>query len=104
MIRIRLDELLEERGLSGYALAKKSGVHPTVISKYRNNRMRAIQLGVLDQLCAGLKCQPGDLLVWEDRKTRKRAGRANALFDSSVSQSVSQKRKAAKVAATSLLF
>ncbi len=55
-------------------------------------------------LKAGLNCQPGDLLIWEKDRARKKAGRGKRFFDASVSQSVSQKRKAAKTAAASLLF
>jgi putative transcriptional regulator len=77
MIRIRLKEILEERELSGYVLAKMSGVHPSVISKYRNNQVRAFNAEVLDQLCAALKCQPGDLLVREAGRRTKRPDKAD---------------------------
>ncbi len=63
MIILRLDELLTERNLTAYALAKKTGLHQSVISKIRRNESQALRLDVLDKLCVALECQPGDLIV-----------------------------------------
>jgi putative transcriptional regulator len=67
MIILRLDELLTERTLTAYALAKKTGLHQSVISKIRRNESQALRLDVLDKLCAALECQPGDLLAYDNR-------------------------------------
>ena len=67
MIILRLDELLTERNLTAYALAKKTGLHQSVISKIRRNESQALRLDVLDKLCAALECQPGDLLAYDNR-------------------------------------
>jgi putative transcriptional regulator len=67
MIILRLSELLTERNLTAYALAKKTGLHQSVISKIRRNESQALRLDVLDKLCAALECQPGDLLVYDNR-------------------------------------
>lgn len=63
MIRIELEKMLERRGISAYGLAKKSGLHQSVVSKLRNNKSAALRLDVLDKVCAALDCQPGDILV-----------------------------------------
>ncbi len=63
MITLKLDELLTERNLTGYAIAKKTGLHQSVISKIRRNESQALRLDVLDKLCVALECQPGDLIV-----------------------------------------
>ncbi len=67
MIILKLDELLTERNLTAYALAKKTGLHQSVISKIRRNESQALRLDVLDKLCAALECQPGDLLAYHNR-------------------------------------
>jgi putative transcriptional regulator len=67
MIILKLDELLTERNLTAYALAKKTGLHQSVVSKIRRNESQALRLDVLDKLCAALECQPGDLLAYHNR-------------------------------------
>ncbi len=71
MIILRLDELLTERNLTAYALAKKTGLHQSVISKIRRNESQALRLDVLDKLCVALECQPGDLIVSDNRITTR---------------------------------
>ncbi len=71
MITLKLDELLTERSLTAYALAKKTGLHQSVISKIRRNESQALRLDVLDKLCAALECQPGDLIVSDSLTTTR---------------------------------
>jgi putative transcriptional regulator len=71
MITLKLDELLTERNLTAYALAKKTGLHQSVISKIRRNESQALRLDVLGKLCAALECQPGDLIVSDNRITTR---------------------------------
>ncbi len=61
--------MLEKRVMSAYALHKQSGLHQSVISKIKNNKSKALQLDVLDTLCAALNCQPADLIVYESGDT-----------------------------------
>jgi DNA-binding Xre family transcriptional regulator len=71
MILLKLNEMLEKRGLTAYALhvkSRKDGkfrLHQSVISKIRHNKSRALQLDILDLLCELLDCQPSDLIVYE---------------------------------------
>ncbi len=67
MIRLKLNEMLENRGMSAYALHIKSDkkLHQSVISKIKNNDSKALQLDTLDMLCKLLDCQPADLIVYE---------------------------------------
>jgi putative transcriptional regulator len=67
MITLNLDKLLTERNLTAYALAKKTGLHQSVISKIRRNESQALRLDVLDKLCVALECKPGDLIVSDNR-------------------------------------
>jgi putative transcriptional regulator len=63
MIRLKLEELVEERGSSFYRLSVDSGIGHSTISKLRHETVKAVRLDVLDALCVALDCQPGDILV-----------------------------------------
>jgi DNA-binding Xre family transcriptional regulator len=71
MIRLKLNEMLEKRGLTAYALhvkSRKDGkfrLHQSVISKIRHNKSKALQIEILDLLCELLECQPSNLIVYE---------------------------------------
>jgi putative transcriptional regulator len=71
MIKLLLNEMLENRGMSAYALHVKSKkrLHQSVISKIKKNDSKALQLDTLDMLCELLDCQPADLIVYESGDT-----------------------------------
>ena len=71
MIEIKLNELLEARGQSLYALAQETGVRYATLWGLSNNATKMIPLNVLDQLCETLKCQPGDLITHVAQKRKK---------------------------------
>lgn len=74
MIELRLEQLLSDRGMTAYALAKEAGLHQSVISKLRHNEARALRLDVLDRVCAALNCEPGELIVRVPDKKGNKAG------------------------------
>jgi putative transcriptional regulator len=63
MIELRLEQILNAREMTAYALAKQTGLHQSVISKLRHNESKALRLDVLDRVCEALECSPGDLIV-----------------------------------------
>ncbi len=77
MIRLKLNEMLEKRGLTAYALhvkSKKDGkfrLHQSVISKIKHNKSKALQIEILDLLCELLECQPADLIIYEGGTTTR---------------------------------
>lgn len=71
MIEIRLEQLLNERGMTAYALAKQAGLHQSVIGKFRHNRAKAVRLDVLERICDALECEPGDLLIKKAEKKKR---------------------------------
>jgi putative transcriptional regulator len=61
-VRVHLDGLLAERGLSLTEVADKVGITLANLSVLKNGHARAIRFTTLTALCDVLDCQPGDLL------------------------------------------
>jgi putative transcriptional regulator len=64
-IVVRLDRLLEDRGITLTELAGLADVTVVNLSVLKNGRARAIRFSTLTALCEALDCQPGDLLEYE---------------------------------------
>lgn len=62
-IHCRLDELLEERGMTLTRLSALVGVSIVNLSVLKNDRARAIRYTTLAAICDALECEVGDLLV-----------------------------------------
>ena len=65
MIRLHIDRLLVERGLSVGDFADAIGITPANVAVLKNGRAKAVRFTTLEALCDVLQCQPGDLLRWE---------------------------------------
>jgi putative transcriptional regulator len=63
MVKTRIEEVLAERGLSLYWLAKESGVTYAALWNLKERRTDGITFTLLDAICKVLDCQPGDVLV-----------------------------------------
>ena len=64
-IRLRLDEVLAERGMTLTELAQRVGVTVVNLSVLKNDRAKAVRFSTLSAICRELDCEPGDLLVYE---------------------------------------
>jgi putative transcriptional regulator len=64
-VRILIDRLLVERGMSVGEFASAIGITPANVAVLKNGRARAIRFTTLDEICRVLGCQPGDILRWE---------------------------------------
>ena len=64
-VRVRLDRLLLERGMSLTELAERMGITLANLSILKTNKARAIRFSTLEAICRELGCQPGDLIEWE---------------------------------------
>jgi DNA-binding Xre family transcriptional regulator len=75
-VRLRINELLRERGLTAYALAKRSEGRLGLRMAYRLTKQRGrfstIRADVLEALCDALGVEPGELLERAPRKGRRR--------------------------------
>lgn len=61
-VRIHLDALLEERGMTLTELADRVGVTVVNLSVLKNGRARAVRFTTLTAICHALECQPGDIM------------------------------------------
>ncbi len=64
-IHCRLDELLEERGMTLTELASRVGVTLVNLSVLKHDRARAIRFSTLTAICDVLECDVGDVLQLE---------------------------------------
>ena len=87
VIRVRLDEMLSQRGMTLTELSARVDITIVNLSILKNGRARAIRFSTMARLCEALHCQPGDLLSYQPpapRRTgagphpRARAGRTPA--------------------------
>ncbi len=69
MIKLRLDRMMLERGISLQDLASKVGITNANMSNIKTGKINAIRFSTLDAICKILECQPGDILEYiEDEK------------------------------------
>ncbi len=62
MIEVKLNRLLEAQRLSQRELARRTGSHPEVISRFARQATNGVSYELLERICAELDCRPGDLL------------------------------------------
>ncbi|MFD6782703.1 helix-turn-helix domain-containing protein [Streptomyces diastaticus] len=63
-IRIHLDRLLAERGMTLTELSGHVGVTVVNLSVLKNGRAKAVRFSTLAKICEVLRCQPGDLIAY----------------------------------------
>ncbi len=70
-IVINLDRMLVERKLSLTELSERVGITIANLSILKTNKAKAIRFTTLEGLCRELKCQPRDLLEYEETPVEK---------------------------------
>jgi putative transcriptional regulator len=69
MIHWKLAVVMAERDISNKELAVLIGLNPKSVSRLKvRRRLTRIDEPTLNAICKALKCQPGDLLVYEEDK------------------------------------
>jgi len=61
-IRLNLERVMAERGISLTELAERVDLTLANLSILKTNKAKAVRFSTLEALCRELKCQPGDLL------------------------------------------
>jgi putative transcriptional regulator len=77
LIEVRIDDLLEERGLTFYWLAKETGISHSTLWRLKKGKSMGINFATLERICSLLSCQPGDVLrfAMEKKPTKIRVKR-----------------------------
>lgn len=61
-IRISLDKLLQEKGMTRYELAKRTGIQYHIIDNYYKNKIVRYDSYILLRICTALECEIGELV------------------------------------------
>lgn len=64
-VRITLDTVLAERGMTGKHLASEMGISETQLSLFRSGKVRGVRFDTVARMCAVLGCRPGDILDYD---------------------------------------
>ncbi len=64
MIKFRLKVLLAMNDMTQTELSEKIGVRQPTISAICRGTIKEVPVGVLNKICAELKCQPGDVMEY----------------------------------------
>lgn len=65
-IRINLDVMMAQRKIGLVELAERVDITPANLSILKNNKAKAIRFSTLEAICKELKCQPGDILEYNE--------------------------------------
>ena len=65
-IRVRLREILEQKGMTRNYLAKVSNTRFEVINKWYHDDVEKMDLDILARICYVLECSPSDLITYEN--------------------------------------
>lgn len=64
VVKLKLDEVMEQQGISINKLAFRSEMQRTQLKAYRDNKVQRVDLAVLARLCYALDCDLHDLLEY----------------------------------------
>lgn len=65
-VKVLLQEVRKSKGLSQNELARLTSMSPQNIQKIEQGEAKSLTFKTLSKFCRVLKCQPGDLLMYED--------------------------------------
>lgn len=70
-IVVNLDVMMAKRKISLGDLSAKVNITPANMSILKTGKAKAIRFSTLEAICKVLKCQPGDILEYEDDDNKK---------------------------------
>ena len=65
-IIVNVDVMLARRKMSSGELAERIGITPANLSILKTGKAKAIRFSTLEAICRALKCQPGDILEFQE--------------------------------------
>lgn len=70
-IIVRLDRVMADRKISLNELAENVGITTANMSNLKTGKAKAIRFSTLEGICKVLKCQPADILEYQDEDMDK---------------------------------
>lgn len=64
MVLLTLEKALDERKISRYELAKRTGIQYQIIDNYYKNKVKRFDGYILDKICTALDCEIKDILEY----------------------------------------
>ena len=64
MIKLTVDKYIDQRKITRYELAKRTGIAFQIIDKYYKNKVVRYDSYVLDKICEALECEISDIIVY----------------------------------------
>ncbi|MBO5967573.1 MAG: helix-turn-helix transcriptional regulator [Clostridia bacterium] len=64
MITLTLEKLLDQKKITRYELAKRTGIKFQIIDNYYKNRVVRYDSYILDKICAALDCGIEDIIEY----------------------------------------
>ena len=65
-ILVNLDVMMAKRKMSLTELSQQVGITMANLSILKNGRAKAVRMSTLEAICKALRCQPGDILIYEE--------------------------------------
>ncbi|WP_108811317.1 helix-turn-helix domain-containing protein [Sphingorhabdus sp. Alg231-15] len=65
-VQVKLDDLLHDQRMTLTELAERVDITIANLSILKTGKAKAIRFSTLDAICRELKCQPGDILHYDD--------------------------------------
>lgn len=62
MVKLILKEYIDEKRITRYELAKRTGIKFQIIDNYYKNKVVRYDSYILDKLCAALECDISDII------------------------------------------
>lgn len=64
-IRVHLEEILKERGLTSKQLCTMVGITEANLSILRSGKAKGVRFGTINKICYYLNCDVGDILKFD---------------------------------------
>ena len=78
-IIVNLDVMLARRKMRSKELAERIGITEQNVSLLKSGKVKGVRLETLEQICAVLECQPGDILEYRsDAEAERPPAKARA--------------------------
>ncbi len=78
-IIVNLDVMLARRKMRSKELAERIGITEQNVSLLKSGKVKGVRFETLEQICAVLACQPGDILEYRpDAETQRPPAKARA--------------------------